>query len=159
MLPVYGENSIPYQTYSFFQSIGFTETSVRYEDYFAQNSFTDTFIQYDADFCTNSWYTERTNYDLSSITVPMKNIYVNGDTTCNENLNIAVQGTIPSAELYAVYDIVNAANGAHSDIAGWNTDAFYSLWAGMLASGAQQLVDDVTCPAEFSTWEAEEPSM
>ena len=120
---------------------GTGEMSVKQLDQLAQQAFSEQFLMQGS----------TDEYDLSAITVPVKNIYVNDDLTCVneaakehfEEIN-TIQG---EATLYG-YD--------HSQIVGNNNDDFYYQVLSMLEAN-QDSVETFDCPSDgtfSSAWTA-----
>lgn len=68
--------------YANFAQFGFSATGRSELEFISQNALIGSFGRKDPNFATQGWYAERDLYDLSSINVPMRSIYLEGDTIC-----------------------------------------------------------------------------
>jgi len=76
------------------------EASIKYAYQCAQQSFSKMFSQFNDDWATNGWKedTETPKYDVTGITVPMLNQYIDGDTLCDVEAHRKIQSMVQSEQ-------------------------------------------------------------
>ena len=88
--------------------LGFKEVPLaQLEDMF-QKAYSGGFTVRDADFCDGGYEDTPADIDLSGVTQPVTNIYLQGDTTCSEAANQAV--SIPASRSYRTFVDKNLAH-------------------------------------------------
>ena len=84
-------------------------------------------------------------YDLSTITVPVKNIFVDGDTTCNNPRIYELMKTVPTVSYKATF----IDDRDHASVVGANDNAAYHLFLSMLDPLGGIINESITCEADF----------
>lgn len=119
--------------------------SVQQLDQLAQQAFTEDFVKYEADWLN----VDADEYDLTLIEVPVKNMFVDNEETCN-----AEAGWWYLSDIDTIDGQGTQFNYAHNEMAGNNNNDFFYMLLSMLDPDG--MAETFTCPASgtFDAWTA-----
>ena len=131
---------------------GFITTGLREVTYISQNALRGTVSSYDPDFRNGGWYKERVPYDFSSITVPMRSLFLKGDPVCPIELVNSNKDIIDSIPSHGKSVEINFEVISHFAIVGDNDPIMKGVRHGLLDVNAGETLAEDCSNIDFSDW-------